>query len=81
MEPIGSIEKAFQIIEVVCREKEFTSNLLSEKLNCNQRTARRYIEKLKYIFGDYIESKKKGVYQWRGISDVDDKILVNSHEN
>ena len=74
-ETIGSIEKAFQIIEVVCREKEFTSKLLAEKLSCDQRTARRYIQKMRYIFEDYIEERKKGFYKWKGISELDDKIL------
>ncbi len=74
-EAIGSLEKAFQVIEIVCREKEFTSKKLAEKLNCDQRTARRYIQKLRYIFEEYIEEIKKGKYRWKGIKELDDKIL------
>ncbi len=74
-EAIGSLEKAFQIIEIVCREKEFTSKKLAEKLGCDQRTARRYIQKMRYIFEDYIEEVKKGIYRWKGITELDDKIL------
>jgi len=74
-EAIGSLEKAFQIIEIVCREKEFTSKKLAEKLGCAQRTTRRYIQKMRYIFEVYNEEAKKGIYRWKGITELDDKIL------
>ena len=73
-EPIGALEKAFKILEIICKHKEFTSSLIAEKLNCDKRTARRYIQKIKYLFEDYIETKKGHRYVWKGVSGVDKKI-------
>ena len=78
-EPLGSLEKAFKLLEIICIEKEFNSRLIADKMNCDIRTARRYIEKIKYLFEDLIEVGKGYKYRWKGIPEIDKKILKSSN--
>ena len=78
-QPIGSLETAFKILEIICTEREFNSRLIAEKMNCDIRTARRYIEKIRYLFEDLIEVKPGYRYVWKGIPKIDKKILKSSN--
>ncbi len=78
-ETIGSVEKALKLLEIICKEKEFTAKLIAEKMNCNIRTARRYIEKIRYLFEDLIEIKPGYKYCWKGLPDIDEKLLNSSN--
>ena len=74
-ETIGVLERAFKLLEIICKEKEFTSQTIAKKLNCSERTARRYIEKIRYLFEDQIERKKGYKYVWKGLPSIEKKIL------
>ena len=75
IETIGVLERAFKLLEIVCKEKEFTAKTIAEKLNCSERTARRYIEKIRFIFEGQIEKKKGYKYVWKGLPAIDRKLL------
>ena len=71
---IGAIEKAFKVLNFIVNKNKFTAKEIADELECSIRNARRYVKSLRYLFKNQIVNEKKGVYKWKTIDKIDDRI-------
>ena len=75
---MNALENSLKALLLIVNKKRFTTKDLAQELDCSERQARRYMKVLKDAFRDSIIQEKKGIYKWKTISEIDDKLKDSS---